>query len=220
MRQIELTEEDEAEILDQKEILQKYSRGRESLFKSLDNDKQQKQLFKDCLRLIERIYIVLHELESIGFALRTNKKAIRHCLEHQPWLQAVFLQRSANKKHAFQHRAKYFVVSDVQSAQRNFISTIMTGVNPDTYSMKEHLAVFVGELETSLSHKKTSELKQVAKYIENHVNDGPKKPWELTLNYQQCRGVGEKLNFENDLSLLEDRCGRITAITKVTRQKY
>ena len=170
------------------------------------------------MKIIPRVYSVLKELQKMGFALRNNKKVIRYCQRNCQWLKKIFLEVSSNKKDAFLLNPKQLVIETAQQAQRNLISLYMSGRASQPLKMKEDLNSFLEEMDIYLSHKKTIQLRDATKYIRDHYEDGNNQKWQVSLYFKTC--VGEKVNYFHNLNQLEDRCGKMNAISKVTRRKY
>lgn len=94
----------------------------------------------------------------MGFPLRNNKKAIRHCLEGKFWLKKVFLQESSNQHDAFQVVIKYLVTDPVEKAKHNFTNIVLSDTKHDLGVLIEDLNDLLDYLELALSKKKMSEL--------------------------------------------------------------
>lgn len=86
----------------------------------------------ECLRAIDRIFLVLKQMEFAGFASRSNRFVIDYCTEGRMWLKRVFLSEAADHGDAFTMTFKYSVTPSAEAAKNNFTDFLASAGNNDT----------------------------------------------------------------------------------------
>lgn len=114
MGQLSFTEIDEERILSQKKYLSRFEHLSKSVPKMVEAGrkwgKEHEGEILECMRAIDRVFVVLQQMESAGYPQRTNKFVIEFCVSGRMWLRRVFLAESEDRKDAFSMSVKYYVV--------------------------------------------------------------------------------------------------------------
>lgn len=176
MNQLSFTEIDEQKIHLQRDVLQKFEHLKGTGPKKMSADARSQEVLRSneekifrCLRMIDKLYRCMQEMESLGYVRKSNKYIISYCTSNRLWLSSVFLYESKEKRDSFSLEFKYYVVPTVDTAKLNFSHHVARVACKDMNLIEEDVEGLLDHAEQVFSQKKLMELSKVSEYIENKL---------------------------------------------------
>jgi len=77
------------------------------------------------LKLIDKIYGVLEDMDRLGYITKLNKYMVSFCTGLKFWLSEVFLEESSDKKDTFSINPKYMVIGTCIEAKNSLTAHLI-----------------------------------------------------------------------------------------------